>query len=321
VSVIVLLGLFAAALRPKWVSGKRATSVASGKYQYTHERWERGQYIVENLAHCFMCHSQTDEHELPVAGRKGAGNPSLPGMPFTLPVPNITADPETGAGTWTDEQFVRALRDGIGHDGRVLFPVMPYMRFRNMPEEDLASVIVYIRSIPAVKHAVPKASIPEPFRAAIAKPAPPAGPFPNVDMSTAEKRGEYLVTIGNCSACHDSIYGDNFEPIPGMAFAGGVKLEGPWGYVASANLTPHPSGIPYYDETLFVQTIRSGRVKARALKPIMPWRYYAGLHESDLKDIFAYLRALPPVQHRVDNTEEPTYCKLCRARHGGGEWN
>ena len=68
--------------------------------------------------------------------------------------PNISPDPETGIGNWTDDEIARAIQEGVNKDGRALFPVMPYMRFRNFTDEDLASVVVYLRSIPPVKNAM-----------------------------------------------------------------------------------------------------------------------------------------------------------------------
>jgi hypothetical protein len=110
-------------------------------------------------------------------------------------------------------------------------------------------------------------------------------------------------------------------PVPGLDFAGGTTLKGPWGEAASANLTPDPSGISYYDEALFLQTIRTGHVKARALKSIMPWGYFRKMTDDDLKSIFAYLRTVKPVKHTVDNTEPPTFCRLCGNTHGYGDRN
>ena len=55
--------------------------------------------------------------------------------------------------------LARAIREGIGHDGRALFPLMPYMNYREMPDEDLASVIIYLRSIPPVKNALHESEI------------------------------------------------------------------------------------------------------------------------------------------------------------------
>jgi hypothetical protein len=61
---------------------------------------------------------------------------------------NLTPDPETGAGTWSDDRFARAIREGIGHDESTLFPLMPYEVYRAMSDEDLASIVVYLRSLP-----------------------------------------------------------------------------------------------------------------------------------------------------------------------------
>jgi hypothetical protein len=105
-----------------------------------------------------------------------------------------------------------------------------------------------------------------------------------------------------------------------MDFAGGFILDGPWGRVASANLTPDPSGIPYYDEAMFVQALRTGFVKARKLNQIMPWHTYRGMTDEDLAAMFAYIKTFKPIRHHVDNTL-PTYCKLCRQMHGGGDQN
>src|SRR5207248_2143382 len=99
-----------------------------------------------------------------VPGMALAGRNWTPdGVPF-LTAPNLTPDPETGAaGTWSDDTLARAIREGIGHDGRALF-IMPYGRYRHMTDEDLASVIVYLRSLPPVKHNLSKTDMPFPLK-------------------------------------------------------------------------------------------------------------------------------------------------------------
>jgi hypothetical protein len=128
------------------------------------------------------------------------------------------------------------------------------------------------------------------------------------------------VTIAGCKDCHtpQDAHG---QPLPSMDFGGGFILDGPWGHVASGNITPDPSGIPYYDTVLFTQAMRSGYVKARKLSQIMPWHTYRGMTDEDLAAMFAYLKTLKPVHHRVDNTAPPTFCKVCRQTHGGGDQN
>jgi hypothetical protein len=106
-----------------------------------------------------------------------------------------------------------------------------------------------------------------------------------------------------------------------MAFAGGFQLQGPWGNVASANLTPDASGIGYYDQALFIQAMHTGYVKARELNQIMPYGEYQAIPDNELTAMFAYLRTLKPIKHHVDNSLPPTDCKVCRAKHGGGDRN
>ena len=98
-------------------------------------------------------------------------------------------------------------------------------------------------------------------------------------------------------------------------------MQGPWGTVASANITPDPSGISYYDEQLFLDVMHTGYVKARKLAPIMPWWDFRGMTDEDLKAIYAYLRTVPPIHHRVTNTEPLTSCKSCGLEHGAGAEN
>ena len=306
-----------------WVGYSWKTVRSDGRtFEPTAARLERGRYIVEGPGHCFECHSEVDWEtpgSQPKTGKKGAGiHFAKYGMPW-LVAPNITPDVETGAGTWTDEQFARAIREGIGHDGRRLFPVMPYQHFRAMSDEDLASVIVYLRSIEPVRNVLPKTKIPEPMKVTLPEYQPIDGPVPAPDMSDPVALGKYLAALGSCSSCHTPI--KQGVPMSHLEFAGGASFKGPWGEVNSANITPDPSGISYYDEALFIKTLRTGHVGSRKLSAIMPWGYFRNMTDDDLKAIFAYLRTLRPVQHRVDNLEIPTECPICNRRHGYGDKN
>jgi hypothetical protein len=117
---------------------------------HTPQRLARGKYLVEGLLQCPFCHSEIDFKKRPVQplpGTKGGGGhvfdrTQVFGPGNRIVASNITSDPEYGAGKWEDGDFVRALRQGIGHDRRTLFPLMPYKYFRNLSDEDLASVVV-----------------------------------------------------------------------------------------------------------------------------------------------------------------------------------
>src|ERR1700752_725683 len=297
--------------------------VAPLKFNPTVARLERGRYLVEGPAHCFMCHSDVDWDRpgaQPKKGKKGAGTIFVDDGMEWLVAPNISPDRETGAGNWTDEQFARAIPEGIGHDGRRLFPMMPYLNFRAMSDEDLASVVVYLRSIDPVRNVVPKTMLPEIVKGSLPPHQPITDRVAGPDMSNPVERGKYLVTLGNCMSCHTPMNKQS-QPLMQLAFAGGMRFKGPWGEVSSANITPDASGISYYDEALFVKTLRTGQVGARKLNSVMPWGYFRNMTDEDLKAIFAYLRTLTPVQHRIDNTEVPTMCEVCRSRHGFGDKN
>lgn len=303
--------------------GPRARPLTARKFEASPERLARGSYLVRGVLGCLDCHS---DHDWKAPGAPalenalGAGQPFTGDLPGTVVAPNITPYQETGAGSWSDDQLARAIREGIGHDGRTLFPIMPYQAYREMSDEDLASVVVYIRSLPPVKKALPRTEIVFPVKYLIRSlPQPVTAPVPAPDFSLPVKRGEYLVRMADCHDCHTPQTRGTYDE--GLAFGGGFLFTGPRGDATSTNITPDPSGISYYDEALFIAAMRTGKVGARALSPLMPWNVYSKMTDDDLKAMFAYLRTLKPVRHRVDNSLPPTACKVCRGKHGGGDQN
>jgi len=114
--------------------GPRARPLTSRRFESTPERLERGRYLFTAIAGCNGCHSLHDwnTHGAPVLPQgEGVGQVMwFTDLPGRIVAANITPDPETGAGNWTDDQLARAIREGIGHDGRALFPMMPYQQFR-----------------------------------------------------------------------------------------------------------------------------------------------------------------------------------------------
>jgi hypothetical protein len=98
-------------------------------------------------------------------------------------------------------------------------------------------------------------------------------------------------------------------------------FRGPWGSVASANITPDDTDIKNYSQDFFVQVLRTGVVNGQSLSPVMPIMAYKNLNDTDLKAVYNYLRSVPAVQHHIDNSLPPTDCKLCKQRHGGGDKN
>ncbi|MGA8311486.1 MAG: c-type cytochrome [Terriglobales bacterium] len=326
--ILVLLALAALALtftvgwRP--VIGAKKRPLTARKFESTPERMSRGEYLVHSVVLCMQCHSEYDEKAEPpvLLSKEGAGSVLFEEGNARLVAPNITPDPETGLGKWSDDAIARAIREGIAADGHTLFPAMPYEQFRQMSDEDLASVVVFIRSLPPVRSDLPPTRIPFLFtRLVQTVPQPITGPVPEPDMSTPAKHGAYLARMATCSDCHTP-RNSKFQPIPGMEMAGGNAMTLRGRVTAnSANLTPDASGIGYYDEALFIQTMRAGSVRARKLKASMPWWFFRNMTDEDLKAVFAHLRTLKPVHHLVDNTEPPTQCKLCGQKHGLGDRN
>jgi mono/diheme cytochrome c family protein len=307
------------------IIGPRQRPLTARKFESTPQRLARGKYLMQNVTLCILCHS---EHDF-----KAPGSPVIEGtlfagarfeeegLPGDVYSANLTPDPETGAGGWSDDQWSRAIREGIGHDGRALFPMMPYQHFRSMSDEDVAAVVSYLKTVPAVTHRQPSTKLTFPVNYLIKSvPEPLTEPVSEPDRSTPEKRGAYLVQMATCSDCH-SPSDDQGREITGLDFSGGSLFVGPWGAVASANITPDASGISYYDEKHFIQVMRTGMVGARNLSSVMPTNVFRGMTDSDLSDIFAYLKTLKAVHHRVDNNLPPTYCKLCRQKHGAGDQN
>jgi mono/diheme cytochrome c family protein len=327
-AVFVLVAILATAItlsigwRP--FIGPRTRPLTSRQFERTQQRLDRGRYIFNHMAACVDCHSEHDASKpgAPVIpGMEGAGEVMpFDGLPGRIVAPNLARDTQTGSGTWTDDQLARAIREGIGHDGRTLFPMMPYGFYKHMSDEDLASVVVYIRSLPPVVHALPSSDIIFPVKYLIrSAPEPLTGAVNSPDPTDRVQYGQYLATMAGCADCHTpTVRG---APVKGMEFSGGYFFKSAWGTATSANITPDPSGISYYTEDLLIKAIHTGYVGARPLSPIMPYEFYGGMTDDDLKSIFAYLRTLKPIRHIVESSEPPTYCKLCRTNHGGGERN
>ena len=308
------------------VLGPDARPVSTEKFEATEARLARGKYLVEGPAACFHCHTDHDfsNPEYPIVqAKKGAG--------WVMPIPelndiaarNITPDPETGIGAWSDDEIARAIREGVRKDGTALFPVMPYPAFASMDDEDVKSIVVYLRTIPAVKNIVPTRQLPGPLEYIVKTiPKPLMTPQPSHPAATPVERGKYLVTMAACSGCHTAADNQG-QPLPGMDFGGGGIFHDPGTKteVFSLNITQDPSGIAHYDESLFIQTLRTGQVTSRLVNHIMPFEFFRNMTDEDLRDIFAFIKSVPPVKHRISNTDPPTMCPVCNQSHGLGEMN
>jgi mono/diheme cytochrome c family protein len=162
--------------------------------------------VLYHAGSCFACHRPPE----------GAGHPQLPsgGLPFKTPIgvfypQNLTPDPETGLGRWSEVDFVNAMARGLAPDGRHYFPAFPYMAYRAMRVTDLLDLRAYLMSLEPVKTVHPPHTVPQLGlarrgvglwkRIALARP-----PFnPAGEGSDAWNRGAYLVNApGHCGECH-----------------------------------------------------------------------------------------------------------------------
>jgi hypothetical protein len=327
-AVLALLVLAAIAIpaavgiRP--IIGPRARPLTDHVFESTPERLARGAYLVNAVSGCLYCHSDIDWNTpgFPVKpGTEGGGrNWAEEGLPW-ITAPNITPDPVNGLGTVSDDAVARAIREGIHHEGRALFPIMPYGQYRYMSDEDLASVVVYLRTLKAISPELPPTQIPFPLNRLINnEPQPVTEPVPHPNRANQVEYGGYLVRIGVCRDCHTPMDAQG-QSLTHLEFGGGNTFTGPYGSVASVNITPSPSGIPYYTEEVFLTMMRTGMVGARKIHDQMPWSMYGKQTDEDLRAMFAYLKTVAPVVHRVDNTVAPSLCPVCGLEHGAGDQN
>jgi len=302
----------------------------------------RGRYLVNGVGRCFWCHSPLNDGDpaTPRPESRGSGDVLDPKTPVNAP--NITPDPETGIGRWSDAQVVRAIREGTGRDGRLLRGDHPSTYYSVMTDEDAAAVVAYLRSLPPIHRALPRSAPVRRRGESVQVATPPASA---AALRSPTDRGRYLVQLGECLGCHTTTTREG-RPFRGLEFGGGRRFRVEKGVgnevspdpsftraakhspstdeqtFASANITRDPSGIAFYTQDIFIETLRTGRVAGiRALSSAMPWVFFREMTDEDLGAVFAYLNTVPPVRHRVSNFDPPTYCPLCGRRHGLGELN
>ena len=296
----------------------RARPLTDRTFESTPVRIERGRYLTEHLLQCFVCHSERDwdaPGAPPVPGRKGAGALLSERGDRRIVAPNITPDVATGAGGWTDDMLARAVREGIGHDGRALYWGMWYGSFANLSDDDIAAVVVYLRTLPPVSNALPATRLPPEESAENARfPQPITEPVAGPAPGDTKALGRYLVSVADCGGCHTSWHSPRN---PGL-FGGGNEIERGTHSAFSTNLTRHESGVTYPQET-FIAVIRSG--KGGSLHPIMPWWVFRGLTDADLGAIYDTLGDAYPVAHYVGNVGAPRHCEVCGQEHPFGEHN
>lgn len=264
---------------------------------------ERGKYLVEVIGSCSNCHSpKGPEGELP--GKHMAGGFMIKEEFGVAIVPNITPDRETGIGSWSEAEIIRAIREGKGRAGRTLGPPMAYFLYRDLSDADVRAMVAYLRTLPAIKNRVERSSY------TITLPpnwGPSLGVVPDPPRNDLVKYGAYLAgPVAHCVECHTIDRGDGTLD-PARLMAGGRRFTGPFGASYAANITPdRETGIGAWTDAQLIAGLYGVHPSGRKLLPPMPWPYYAGrIAAGDLKAIIAYLRSLPPVRNVVRRPEPP----------------
>jgi hypothetical protein len=310
--VLVLVALGGAAFGYLTLRKPAQAPPSEVRVESTPARLERGKYLFENLAGCDDCHSQRDWSRFGapvVPGGRGKGFvfPPEMGLPGAVTAPNITPDPETGIGAWTDGEKIRAIRDGVDRNGNSLFPMMPYPYYRSMSDEDVYSVVAYLNTLPPVKNSVPRSKLDFPVNLMIKSVPQPVGQVGEPDRNNTIKYGEYLAAIGGCSECHTEF--ERGEIKKDKLFAGGREFRIGKFVTMSANITPdEASGTGKWTEERFLSKFHGYQSFADGEPPkanqsnftLMPWLGLAKLPDEDLKKIYAYLRTQKAVYNPVD---------------------
>ena len=262
---------------------------------------ERGDYLVNAILACGNCHSPRDANGEIIKDKALSGGPVFSTPAFVVATSNITPDPETGIGSWSDAEIKRALIEGIRPEhhrlpGVPLAAIMPANFYKALLPEDLDAIVAYLRSVKPVRN-----EISDPvYKAPIHRdPYPDAeNGFDRSTFTDPAKRGAYLVTIGHCMECHSSWSRGVSDFKTGLGRGGRVFAEAGPGGATAANITSdRASGIGGWTDQEIAHAITQGiSHDGRKLKPPMAYAFYAGLKASDLADIIAYLRTVPPLQ-------------------------
>ena len=270
---------------------------------------ERGAYLVNSVMACGNCYTPKDANGAPIAERALSGG----GITFNIPpfngtAPNITPDPETGIGKWSDDAIKRALTHGERPSNARLpavpLAVMAAPFFKALLAEDQTAIVAYLHSVKPVRNAVPDPVYRAPVR---------HDPYPEAEAGfTAEmmrnpiKRGSYLVTIAHCMECHSprergvSDYSKTGLGKGGRKFISAEVMGFPasWPGATSANITSHPEkGLGRWSDAEIKRAITEGISRdGRKLQPPMDFTAYRGMNDGDLNAIVSYLRTIPPLE-------------------------
>ena len=277
--------------------------------QVTPARVEHGRYLANSVAGCMICHSSRDTgvygspvkaNSLGMGGELFGRDEGFPGKIYAV---NLTP---YNLRKWTDGELFRAITTGESRDGHALFPIMNYPAYGKLDQEDIISIIAYLRTLPSVSNDVPARELDFPLNFIVNTIPARATMSARPDSNNTVAYGRYLVIMASCAECHSKA--DKGRVVAGSEFGGGRDFPVSGKTIYSANITPDKeTGIGNWTRELFIRKFRqyadSGYVpKAvvnRAANTPMPWPAYAGMREKDLAAMFAFLKSLKPIRNDV----------------------
>lgn len=237
----------------------------------------RGKHLAETRG-CNDCH-----------GKDYAGNKVIDDSAMgLLHGPNITRGKGGRVAAFTDEDWVRAIRHGVGPDQRGLL-IMPSEEYQHFSDEDLGALVAYLKTVPAVDRERTPTSLGPVSRVLLAtgkmKLAAETIDHPSVRPKSVSpaitaEYGRYVAA--SCTGCH------------GPNFSGGKIEVGPPSWPAAANLTPHESGrLSKWSEADFINAIRTAkRPDGTELNGVMP-RVFGQMDDTELKAMWAFFKTVP----------------------------
>lgn len=265
----------------------------------------RGSYLVNGIAACGNCHTEHGADLKPKADLFLAGGKKFE-LPFGVALSkNLTPDPDTGIGTWSEAQIVRAIREGVTREGTTLGPPMPVPFFNKVSDDDAAAIAAYLKTLKPIRHEVTESK----YRIEL-KPLPPASGRTAPPKSDKVAYGAYLANMAHCVECH-STPGPNGPDYEHHLGAGGFPFApAPDGFraptpsakvVRSRNITSDPeTGIGAWTDEEIKRALTQGINKSgKHLVPPMPYPYFKNLTADDLDAVVAWVRTLPPIKNEV----------------------
>jgi mono/diheme cytochrome c family protein len=256
---------------------------------------KHGEYVAR-LGGCYTCHADPGKKDAPLAGGLKLG--SLFG---TFHVPNITPDPDTGIGRWSERDFIRAMTEGVAPDGSHYYPAFPFTSYTRMARQDLLDLKAYLDTVRPVRNVVPPHDLRFPYNFRFALGAwkwlffQPGSFKPDPGKSASWNRGAYIVAgPGHCGECHTA---RNFLGALNRNHALAGAKTGPDG-VRVPNVTPHRNdGIGLWSAEDMVDFLKTGKLPFGEITdaPMDDVIANSTSHwtDGDLKAVAEYLLSLP----------------------------